>query len=183
MEDVDLSELARRTNNYSGSDLKNLAVYAALESLKDILPQTTKKKRASKGDSSQTENSTLSVGMQDGEDDEDKEGVDDGKEEDTFDLPPRVIRRAHFNAALEQVTATSSRDMASVRELHRWSAKFSRNSSALHPDSTTARREHASVSPTGSTRVVADSPSHGMRPVDPLPFIRAEPFNSITRKW
>jgi hypothetical protein len=105
------------------------------------------------------------------------EGSEDEDDEkpDAFELPPRIIRPAHFNAAFEQVTATCSRDMASVQQLRSWAAKFSRNSSALYgttpTSSTTAPptngrvrpRELRSVNPTG-----ANSPIRGMSNVDDL---------------
>src|ERR1700733_12852576 len=116
MEGIDLAELARRANNYSGSDLKSLAGSAALASLKDIVPDT--KRRRTARDTSATdlnieEDSTDQVGIQDDAGPEDEEDADD-RQEDKLELPPRVIRPIHFDAAFEQITATCSRDMESV---------------------------------------------------------------------
>jgi hypothetical protein len=123
LEDIDLAQIARRANNYSGSDLKNLAVSAALESLKDVLSETwtIQKKLSSEGPSVTDSN--------EGKDGAHRVGMQDSEEEDAINLPPRVIRSAHFDAAFEQVTATCSQDMASVQELRRWTAKFSPGSS------------------------------------------------------
>lgn len=135
MEGIDLAELARRANNYSGSDLKSLAVCAALASLKDIVPATrdTKRRRtardASATDINMEEDSADHVGIQDNAGPEDEEDANN-QQEDKFELPPRVIRSVHFDVAFEQITATCSRDMESVRQLRSWAAKFSRNSSA-----------------------------------------------------
>lgn len=132
MEGIDLSQLARRANNFSGSDLKNLAVYAALESVKDIIPDVCnmKRKRTAKGtttDLDEESGSPRQFGMQNDESNGGEENVDGHEERDTFELPPRVIRPAHFNSAFEQVTATCLRDMESVQQLRSWAAKFSRN--------------------------------------------------------
>ena len=63
--------------------------------------------------------------MQNDESNEGEEDADGHEEQDTFELPPRVIRPAHFNSAFEQVTATCLRDMESVQQLRSWAAKFS----------------------------------------------------------
>jgi SpoVK/Ycf46/Vps4 family AAA+-type ATPase len=76
LEDIDLAQLARRANNYSGSDLKNLAVSAALESLKDVLSETwtIQKKLSSEGpsvtDSNEGKDGAHRVGMQDSEEED-----------------------------------------------------------------------------------------------------------------
>jgi len=132
MEGVDVAQLAQRADNYSGSDLKNLTVSAALESLKDVIPETwvVKKKQTAEGvsgdGSNEEEGGARETGIQAGED---AGASDDGQEEDTFELSPRVIRSVHFDAAFEQVSATCSKDMASVQQLRSWAKKFSRNSS------------------------------------------------------
>ena len=133
MEGVDFAEIAQRAGNYSGSDLKNLAVCAALESLKGVIPEDwdAKEKRTPKNAcATDSDGETGSTCESDGDGDE--EGADDQEEEDTHQFPPRIIRPAHFEAALRQVTATCLRDMESVQKLRTWASKFSRNSLARY---------------------------------------------------
>jgi len=138
MEGIDLTDLARRTNNFSGSDLKNLAVCAALASLKDVIPdmwnaKKSLKKAEEKGedegkdndDKEETETKAQASANEDEEEDEDSDD-----DEDTPDVAPRILRPIHFKAAFEQVSATCSRDMASVQKLRNWAAQFSRDSGA-----------------------------------------------------
>jgi len=70
LEDVDLAQIAQRSNNYSGSDLKNLAVSAALEALKDSIPEMWGSKKttsdgATEAKSSKRKNDGGQVAMQD----------------------------------------------------------------------------------------------------------------------
>lgn len=130
MEGIDLTDLARRTNNFSGSDLKNLAVSAALASLKDIIPDmwNSKKTLKAKGKDSTNDAKEDDEKKEDAEDDEDSDS--DSDDDDTPEIAPRILRPIHFKAAFEQVSATCSRDMASVQKLRNWAAQFSRDSGA-----------------------------------------------------
>ena len=139
MEGIDLTDLARRTNNFSGSDLKNLAVCAALASLKDVIPdmwnskKTLKKDKAKDADEAK-DGENEEAGEKDPEavadEAEEEEEDSDDDDEDTPDVDPRILRPIHFKAAFEQVSATCSRDMASVQKLRNWAAQFSRDSGA-----------------------------------------------------
>lgn len=144
MEGIDLTDLARRTNNFSGSDLKNLAVCAALASLKDVIPdmwsakKTLKKGKEKaddedegKADENKEEEKKVSEAAEDEKNEEEEDSdEDEDEDEDTPDVAPRILRPIHFKAAFEQVSATCSRDMASVQKLRNWAAQFSRDSGA-----------------------------------------------------
>ena len=149
---------------------------AALESLKDILPESwaATKKRASNDVSTTNSNEADYSGH------EDEEDVDD-EEENTFELPSRVIRPAHFDMAFEQVAATCSEDMASVQELRRWATKFSAKSSAplymRPPNSATTAPTYGQIRPgprasvdfMGSASMMSSSPYRGMLNADGFP--------------
>jgi hypothetical protein len=140
MEGIDLTDLARRTNNFSGSDLKNLAVCAALASLKDVIPDMwNAKKTLKKGKDKASDEDEAKADEnkeeekkepEDAADENEEEDEDSDDEEDTPDVAPRILRPIHFKAAFEQVSATCSRDMASVQKLRNWAAQFSRDSGA-----------------------------------------------------
>lgn len=110
LEGIDFEALASRTTNFSGSDLKNLAVSAALASLKDALGKHTHPSR--QGETRRDSEHYVN----------DSESED---EDDDFDTEPRVIRPYHFEMAFERVSATVSQDMDSVQQLRRWSEKYS----------------------------------------------------------
>lgn len=152
MDSIDLTDIARRTNNFSGSDLKNLAVAAALASLKDIIPDmwnakakaaqkdkakdvktdaTTSTEAASGDASGATKTEKKSDDAEEEEDEDDEEDDDeDSDDDDSPDVPARILKPAHFKAAFEQVSATCSRDMASVVKLRNWANQFSKDSGA-----------------------------------------------------
>lgn len=121
MEDIDITDLARRTHNFSGSDLKNLAVSAALESLKESIPDMWNARKTSEKESAQASSDKSEGHTEDA-------GADDDSDSDDNELAsaPRILRPIHFKAAFEHVSATSSRDMASVQKLRNWAAQFSR---------------------------------------------------------
>ncbi|KAI0220705.1 hypothetical protein L0F63_005514, partial [Massospora cicadina] len=99
-EDVCLATLATKTEGYSGSDLKNLCVCAAVAALQDLV-------RAELGASPE-------------------EKVIDFKKLAQFTGGDtlRVLTSAHFAAALSQVTASISDEMGSVFELRKWDKQF-----------------------------------------------------------
>lgn len=124
MEGVDLSDLARRTNNFSGSDLKNLVVSAALTSLKEIIPYTWNVPKVVKTEADKANSDQENEGETDGSD----TASESRSDKDEPIAAPRILRPIHFHAAFEQVSATSSRDMSSVQRLRTWAAQFSRDS-------------------------------------------------------
>ncbi|KAF9507015.1 hypothetical protein BS47DRAFT_1304506 [Hydnum rufescens UP504] len=100
LDGVDISEIARRTKLFSGSDLKHLCVAAALASVQEMHDTIsgTKNKSENVGDSSVVSESP--------------------------DLPPRILCPRHFAAAFGQVSSSCSDDMSSVRLLRKWAGTF-----------------------------------------------------------
>lgn len=87
---VDLADLARRTPFYSGSDLKNVCVAAALTCVREEFEQ---------------------------------------KSQHTGDTPyqypeRRTLTKAHFERAMEEISASISEDMASLDEIRKFDEKF-----------------------------------------------------------
>lgn len=87
---VDLADLARRTPFYSGSDLKNVCVAAALTCVREEFEQ---------------------------------------KSQHTGDTPyqypeRRTLTQAHFERALEEISASISEDMSSLDEIRKFDEKF-----------------------------------------------------------
>lgn len=87
---VDLADLARRTPFYSGSDLKNVCVAAALTCVREEFEQ---------------------------------------KSQHTGDTPyqypeRRTLTQAHFERAMEEISASISEDMSSLDEIRKFDEKF-----------------------------------------------------------
>jgi len=106
-EDVILSHIASRTLCYSGSDLKNLCVSAAMASVKDtidgfswtpVIPSETSASVLEQAD-------TLSA----------TDGVESK-------IHTRTITLAHFKHAIDEVSASSS--LTSHSDLYRWHGQF-----------------------------------------------------------
>ena len=98
---LDLAELGRETEGYSGSDLKNLAIAAAYVPLREMLETEKKMKRQ-------------------------KPSTGDGNgDESSLELPPvRAINMSDFKSAMKQVTPSTHADTASMSELQRWNEQF-----------------------------------------------------------
>lgn len=87
---IDLADLARRTPFYSGSDLKNVCVAAALTCVREEFEQ---------------------------------------KSQHTGDTPyqypeRRTLTQAHFERAMEEISASISEDMSSLDEIRKFDEKF-----------------------------------------------------------
>lgn len=89
-EDVSLADLAAKTPFYSGSDLKNLSVAAALNCVRE--------------ENEQAKNQT---------------GTDSFVYADR-----RTLTSAHFNRALEEISASISEDMSSLKQIKKFDEQF-----------------------------------------------------------
>ena len=103
---VDISEIARRTKHFSGSDLKHLCVAAALASIQEIHATMPPHTNVSENDNH------------------------GGTNLEPPNLPPRVLTPHHFASAFRQVSASCSEDLSSVKRLRRWAGTFASNSGA-----------------------------------------------------
>jgi ATPase family associated with various cellular activities (AAA)/AAA+ lid domain len=87
---VDLSDLAHRTPFYSGSDLKNVCVAAALSCVRDEYEQAA----SHTGDT-------------------------------PYQYPPRrVLNKAHFERAMEEISASINEDMSSLDAIRKFDEKY-----------------------------------------------------------
>ena len=123
-EDVTIDYVARRTELFSGSDLKHLCVSAALAAVKDTIPSDWAQRKP-------TDATKLPAVITDGDATVAPSIAADGEVASTpVDVPPpimikpRVISMAHFTVAFSEVTASSSESMESVKLLREWSANF-----------------------------------------------------------
>ncbi|KAG9295033.1 hypothetical protein G9A89_017827 [Geosiphon pyriformis] len=95
---LSISTIAKKTNLYSGSDLKNLCISAALAAVREDaeLEEPNVKKPISKNE----------------------------KPDSTEEIKIRVLEPHHFQLALKQVTPSCSEDMSSLTELRKWDAQY-----------------------------------------------------------
>lgn len=100
--DVDLEALAETLDGYSGSDLKNLCISAAMEPVREILA----KEKAENGG----ELKLVPLGEEEDED-------------------VRAIRMGDFRKAASTMSASISEDSPSVAELRKWNETFGENGS------------------------------------------------------
>lgn len=105
---IDLRDLAKRTNLYSGSDLKNVCVSAAVAAVAE--------EKASV-DILETGNPS---------DFRDKQARDRAESEPSRDdvLPKRVLRSSHFERALTEVTPSISESMETIELLRKFDKQY-----------------------------------------------------------
>ncbi|KAF9001476.1 hypothetical protein BDQ17DRAFT_1358254 [Cyathus striatus] len=130
-EGVTLAEIARKTVNHSGSDLKNLCVFAAMASVKEALGTFSwkvpkSKDEEKKGDEKQGDEKS---------DEKKDEKKDDEKKDDeqTMEteaakerISKRIMKMSHFLQAMNEVPASST--SGSHSELRRWHEQFGKKS-------------------------------------------------------
>ncbi|KAJ4355950.1 uncharacterized protein N0V89_003975 [Didymosphaeria variabile] len=118
-ESVDLNDVAKRTPFYSGSDLKNLAVSAALACVKEENEQAAiaAAKAASDTSTSSSEPSSSSpdVGSKSSHL---IRGLD-------YKFPDkRILSKRHFDAALQEISASISENMSSLNAIKKFDEKY-----------------------------------------------------------
>ncbi|KAG8713207.1 hypothetical protein FRC09_018974 [Ceratobasidium sp. 395] len=147
--DVSISDLAKKTDRFSGSDLKNLCVAAAMDALKESvkLPWLTKKedskdivgaksedtfksKHAAKETIELEKSTTKSDDSDDGPFNPNSEAPSAPStgattpEEKAELQKPRVLGARHFLRALMDVAPSSSESQGSLSELRKWNTQF-----------------------------------------------------------
>lgn len=103
--DVDLAAFSETLEGYSGSDLKNLCVSAAMEPVREIL---AKEREENNGDIILTKTSG------NGEDEEEE---------------VRALKMSDFAKAREAMSASVNTDSAQVEELNKWNSMYGENGS------------------------------------------------------
>ncbi|KAL9081465.1 MAG: hypothetical protein Q9157_000023 [Trypethelium eluteriae] len=124
--DVKLTDLAKRTPLYSGSDLKNLCVAAALACVRDeneFLHSHQLQVAASKTSGQATKIPTAQSDSQHLE--QEAENAKSEKSFEAFRLPEkRILREHHFDKAMEEIGASISEDMSSLNAMKQFDEKY-----------------------------------------------------------
>lgn len=121
---VDLAALAETLEGYSGSDLRNLCVSAAMEPVRDILAA---ERAANDGEVRLCGPKAEGKKPVDGDatDEDDEEDEKDAEEEETV----RALEMRDFEKAASSMSASVSEDAPSVAELRKWNATYGENGS------------------------------------------------------
>ncbi|RMD40500.1 hypothetical protein DV735_g4618, partial [Chaetothyriales sp. CBS 134920] len=104
-EDVQLDQLAKKTPFYSGSDLKNLAVAAALNAVKEENEAAKEHAAARSAESTTT-------------------GAEQDNEHEYKYPETRTLTAKHFERALEEITASISEDMNSLKDVKKFDEQY-----------------------------------------------------------
>nr|OQO26020.1 hypothetical protein B0A51_08133 [Rachicladosporium sp. CCFEE 5018] len=126
-EDVDLTALAEKTPLYSGSDLKNLCVAAALTAVKEGI-----EKAAAAKDGEQTPQSAESESNKDAEPSSIVSDASSTSNLRPFSPPPkapqkperRVLTTSHFDKAIAEISASVSEDMRTLTAIRKFDEQY-----------------------------------------------------------
>ncbi|USP81112.1 uncharacterized protein yc1106_08386 [Curvularia clavata] len=122
-ESVDLEDIAKRTPFYSGSDLKNIAVSAALACVKEeneqaALAAAKAAEQDAESESSQSEPSTDSAASTTSNPPRLVRGQ-------TYKFPEkRILHARHFDKALQEISASISEDMSSLNAIKKFDEQY-----------------------------------------------------------
>ncbi|KAI5306194.1 hypothetical protein KEM56_001910 [Ascosphaera pollenicola] len=117
-EGIDLADLAKRTPFYSGSDLKNLCVAAALACVKEEMDVAQTVVGGSVASTPSTPPTATSAG-------DTSSSVAEPKSEATPKYPARrTLQPTHFEQAMEEISASISEDMSSLTAIKKFDEKY-----------------------------------------------------------
>ncbi|KAE9399307.1 AAA-domain-containing protein [Gymnopus androsaceus JB14] len=136
-EDVDLDALAKKTESFSGSDLKHLCVSAALDAVKEgvklpWLVSSSQTPETSDAISTLVTSEQVDVAREEGEI-EAKVETSTPSEKSSLEDPPaqldslsptRILSLRHFDKALKEITPSSSESLGSLADLRKWNEEF-----------------------------------------------------------
>lgn len=115
--DVSLATLASQTPFYSGSDLKNLAVAAALACVREEFDTASKSTSSSPSPSTSPSTSTDSTST--------SPPSEKAAEKHTYTYPAkRTLEQRHFTRAMEEISASISEDMGSLSAIRKFDEKY-----------------------------------------------------------
>ncbi|KAL1707774.1 P-loop containing nucleoside triphosphate hydrolase protein [Schizophyllum commune] len=132
-DDVDVKALAKRTESFSGSDLKHLCVSAALDAVKELVTvpwaSTTKPVAPSVSEAEATSTSeplasTDSAPVDKADAPAESQKSDAPTPDPKPTTPPRVLNLRHFEKAMKEITPSSSEALGSLAELRKWNDEF-----------------------------------------------------------
>ncbi|KAI0780811.1 AAA-domain-containing protein [Trametes elegans] len=151
-DDVDLKQLAQKTESFSGSDLKHLCVSAALDAVKErvtvpwrqpasqpsnvepeavanssnVEPEAVAKSSAEPEPSITTETVETSASAQEEQPTPAPESAAAVKDEAPSEAPPHVrsLHWRNFEQALKEITPSASEALGSLAELRKWNEEF-----------------------------------------------------------
>ncbi|PFH50653.1 hypothetical protein AMATHDRAFT_144519 [Amanita thiersii Skay4041] len=125
--DVDTKDLARKTDSFSGSDLKHLCVSAALDSIKEhvnlpwtvpheALQQSVVEEVSVQGEDIQSTTTKSNQGA--------SGPITSAANEPLPNQPDRILHLRNFTKALKEITPSSSESLGSLAELRKWNEEF-----------------------------------------------------------
>jgi SpoVK/Ycf46/Vps4 family AAA+-type ATPase len=122
---VDLDDLAKRTPLYSGSDLKNVAVFAALACVKEENEQAAiaaVKAATEKAESESQDESTTSTSAESQSKSSDPPTLVQGQ---NYEFPERrTLHLRHFDKSLQEVSASISENMSSLNAIKKFDEQY-----------------------------------------------------------
>ncbi|KAI9665622.1 MAG: hypothetical protein M1821_003555 [Bathelium mastoideum] len=122
---VDLVDLARRTSLYSGSDLKNLCVAAALACVRQENDLLEHRQQANVDESPSGSISVHHTAKADGQSAEDAKVVGEMGPPVAFRFPmKRTLCKHHFDKAIEEIGASISEDMSSLNAMKKFDERY-----------------------------------------------------------
>ncbi|KAL6842582.1 hypothetical protein ACP4OV_027426 [Aristida adscensionis] len=134
VENIDFKELAKITEGYSGSDLKNLCVTAAYRPVREILQKEKEQKKDNKKEKKEAnkeqsgkEKSESSAGT--------SEKGNKGETEDTIALRP--LSMEDLRQAKDQVAASLSSEGAAMQDIRQWNEIYGKGGSRKKPEQLT----------------------------------------------
>ncbi|KAF7363385.1 AAA domain-containing protein [Mycena sanguinolenta] len=131
--DVDIEDIGKKTENFSGSDLKHLCVSAALDAVKEhvVVPWSSTSTPQSTSDhalvsdaailqpTELTESASTSV---DSESPTSSNSTGDVVPPPT--VVPRILHLRHFTKALKEISPSSSESLGTLADLKKWNEEF-----------------------------------------------------------
>ncbi|KAJ7156035.1 hypothetical protein C8R43DRAFT_998942 [Mycena crocata] len=134
--DLDPKHIAKKTEGFSGSDLKHLCVSAALDAVKEHVvvpwssetvpaPQNSSDRSVSESKTSDTVELTSATSADNTlAEAESKETLLSADDVPSPTTAPRILSLRHFTKALKEITPSSSEVLGSLADLRKWNEEF-----------------------------------------------------------
>ncbi|KAK3812002.1 MAG: P-loop containing nucleoside triphosphate hydrolase protein [Benniella sp.] len=128
-EAIDIKELAKKTEFYSGSDLKNLCVSATLACVREdveseIMSLQPKEEFSGGTQGTASDNKVFDLSMLLDKHKEETLSRESSPSNEGVDSTVRVLRKRHFDKAFTQITPSCSENMESLTELRKWDGLY-----------------------------------------------------------